>query len=303
MIPEIYKKLGVRPVIHGSGTTTRYGGSMLRPEALESMRQASQALVSIDELNEAAGAAYRFVWNIFCDWYLELAKPVLQDGTGPAREETRAMTAWVRDEILKLLHPFTPFVTEELWRLTAADDAARDGLLALAPWPVIDGLEDAEAESEIGWVIDLVSAIRSVRAEMNITFATETPLVLVGVSAATETRARRWSEVIRRLARLTDISVSDRVPTGAVQIIVRGEVVALPLLGVIDFAAENARLEKEMARVKSDLARIDAKLSNAEFIQRAPEEVIDGEREKREEAELRRSKINDALARLNALSG
>jgi valyl-tRNA synthetase len=248
--------------------------------------------------NEAAGAAYRFVWNIFCDWYLELAKPVLQDGSGPERDETRAMTAWVRDEILMLLHPFTPFVTEELWRLTAADDTARESLLALAPWPVIEGLEDVEAESEIGWVIDLVSAIRSVRAEMNITFATETPLVLVGVSADTQARAGRWGEVIRRLARLTDISVSDRVPAGAVQIIVRGEVVALPLLGVIDFAAENARLEKEMARVKSDLARIDAKLANADFIRRAPEEVIDGEREKREEAELRRAKINDALTRL-----
>jgi valyl-tRNA synthetase len=213
------------------------------------------------------------------------------------------MTAWVRDEILKLLHPFTPFVTEELWCLTAAAEVPRECLLALAPWPVVEGLEDFEAEAEIGWVIDLVTAIRSVRAEMNITFATETSLELVGVSAATEARAGRWGEIIRRLARLTDISISDRVPAGAVQIIVRGEVAALPLLGVVDFKAENARLEKEMARVNSDLARIDAKLANADFIRRAPEEVIDGEREKREEAELRRAKIHDALARLGALSG
>jgi valyl-tRNA synthetase len=248
--------------------------------------------------NEAAGAAYRFVWNIFCDWYLELTKPVLQGGDAPARNETRAMTAWVRDEILKLLHPFTPFVTEELWQVTGAGEAAGEGLLALAPWPSHEGLDDVEAEAEIGWVIDLVTAIRSVRAEMNITFATEISLVLVGASAAGEARAGRWSEFIRRLARLNDISVSDSVPAGAVQIIVRGEVAALPLAGVIDVAAENARLEKEMARVDSDIARIDAKLANADFVRRAPEEVVDGEREKREEAELRRARISDALARL-----
>jgi valyl-tRNA synthetase len=266
-------------------------------ETEKAAREITEAIETY-RFNEAAGAAYRFVWNIFCDWYLELAKPVLQDGDGPAKDETRATIAWARDEILKLLHPFTPFVTEELWRLTAAGEAARDGLLALAPWPAHDGLDDVAAEAEIGWVIDLVSAIRSVRAEMNIAFATETSLVLVGVSAATEARAGRWSEVIRRLARLTDISVSERVPAGAVQVIVRGEVAALPLMGVIDFVAENARLEKEMARVNSDIARIDAKLANAEFIRRAPEEVVDGERERREEAESRRVKINDALARL-----
>ena len=161
------------------------------------------AAIEAYRFNEAAGAAYRFVWNIFCDWYLELAKPVLQGADGPAKDETRAMTAWVRDEILKLLHPFMPFVTEELWGVTAPRRAgARDGVLALAPWPKHEGLADHEAEAEIGWVIDLVTAIRSVRAEMNIT--AEVPVVLVGVSAATEARAGRWADIIRRLARLSD---------------------------------------------------------------------------------------------------
>ncbi len=208
------------------------------------------------------------------------------------------MTAWVRDEILKLLHPFKPFITEELWQLTAPGELPRDGLLALARWPKHEGLDDLEAEAEIGWVIDLVTAIRSLRTEMNITVTTEISLVLVGVSAVTEARAARWSEIIRRLARLTGISISAGVPAGAVQIIVRGEVAALPLTGVIDFAAEHARLEKEMARVSSDIARIDAKLGNADFMRRAPEEVVESEREKREEAELRRTKINDALEQL-----
>jgi len=246
--------------------------------------------------NEAAAVAYRFVWNIFCDWYLELAKPVLQGADSAAKDETRAMTAWVRDEILRLLHPFAPFVTEELWRVTAEGGPARDSLLALAHWPEHDNLDSPEAEAEIGWVIDLVTAIRSLRAEMNIT--TPIPAVLVGVSADTAARAGRWADIIRRLARLSDISLVERAPQGAVQLIVRGEVAALPLQGVIDIAAEKARLEKELARVQSDIARIDAKLANPDFIARAPEDVVEGEREKREEAETRRLKIVEALERL-----
>jgi len=266
-------------------------------ETGKATREITEAIEAY-KFNDAAGAAYRFVWNVFCDWYLELAKPLLQGADGPAKHETRAMTAWVRDEILKLLHPFTPFVTEELWRVTAQDGAAREGLLALASWPKHEALEDVEAEAEIGWVVDLVTAIRSVRAEMNITPATTIPLVLVTASAATQARAARWAEMMRRLARLSDISFAQRPPQGAVQLIVRGEVAALPLTGVIDFAAEKARLEKEMARVSSDIARIDAKLANADFVARAPEDVVEGEREKREEAEARRAKIDEALARL-----
>jgi len=266
-------------------------------ETGKAAREITEAIEAY-KFNDAAGAAYRFVWNIFCDWYLELAKPVLQGADGPAKDETRAMTAWGRDEILKLLHPFTPFATEELWQVTGESGSVRDGLLALAPWPKLEALDDLEAEAEIGWIVDLVGAIRSVRAEMNITPATEIPLVLVAVSAATQARASRWTETMRRLARLSDISLVQRPPQGAVQLIVRGEVAALPLKGVVDFAAEKARLEKEMARVKSDIARIDAKLANVDFVARAPEDVVEGEREKREEAEARRLKINEALERL-----
>ena len=149
-------------------------------------------------------------------------------------------------------------------------------------------------------MIDLVSAIRSVRTEMNIT--TDIPVVLVGVSATTQARAGRWADIIRRLARLSEISIAASPPQGAVQLIVRGEVAALPLKGVIDFAVEKTRLEKEMARVNSDIARIDAKLANADFVARAPEEVVEGEREKREEAETRRLKIVEALERLKGMA-
>jgi valyl-tRNA synthetase len=210
------------------------------------------------------------------------------------------MIAWVRDEILKLLHPFMPFITEELWQLTAGEGAERDSLLTLAPWPHHERLSDHVAETEIGWIIDLVTAIRSVRAEMNLTMATELPLVLVGVSPETDARAGRWAEAIKRLARLSSMSISPSVPRGAVQLLVRGEVAALPLAGVIDFAAEEARLEREMARAAADIARIDAKLANADFVRRAPEEVVESEREKREEAQARRSKIAEAIERLRS---
>jgi valyl-tRNA synthetase len=244
--------------------------------------------------NEAAGAAYRFVWNVYCDWYLELAKPVLAGPEGAAKTETRAMVAWVRDEILKLLHPFMPFITEELWGVTAT--APRASLLALTAWPAYEGLTDAEAEAEIGWVVDLVSAIRSVRSEMNITAAT--PLALVSASMPTKARAARWTEFIKRLARVSEVSYADESPAGSVQLVIRGEVVALPLKGIIDVAAEQARLQKEIAKVDADIKRVDAKLNNPDFVKRAPEEIIEGEKDKREEAEARRVKILEALERL-----
>jgi valyl-tRNA synthetase len=263
------------------------------------------AAIEAYKFNEAAAAAYRFVWNIFCDWYLELAKPVLQGPDGAAKTETRAVTAWVRDEILKVLHPFMPFITEELWSVTAAEGPVRDDLLALTLWPKYDSKHAApggdEAEAEIGWVIDLIAAVRSVKAEMNIT-GTEIPLVLAGVSALTQTRAERWAQVIKRLARLSGLSVAPSPPPGSVQLVVRGEVAALPLKGVIDFPAEEARLEKELTRIDSDIARIDGKLGNADFVRRAPEEVVEVERERREEAQARRQKIVEALQRLKSAS-
>jgi len=279
--------------------------------------------------NDAAAVAYRFVWNLYCDWYLELAKPVLLGADGAAKTETRAMVAWARDEILKLLHPFMPFVTEELWAVTAASavtsgrreaagpgsrtmdsglaPAARPGmtdgratLLALAPWPAQDGIEDTEAEAEIGWVIDLVTAVRSVRAEMNVPPAAHIPLVLVGARQDTQRRAERWAEFINRLARLSAITFAENAPRGAVQLVVRGETAAIPLAGVIDITAERTRLKKELAKADADISRVDGKLANPDFLARAPEEVVEGEREKREEAAARKAKLAEAFERLKA---
>jgi len=266
-------------------------------ETQKAARDVTEAIETY-KFSEAANELYRFIWNIYCDWYLELAKPVLTGPDTPAKDETRAMVAWVRDEIVKLLHPFMPFVTEELWRVTAEQGPARDGILALTPWPKHTRLADHAAESEIGWVIDIVTAIRSVRAEMNLTVATELPVVLAGVSPETDARAGRWADMIRRLARLSSLSVAKTVPPGSIQLVVRGENVALPLKGVIDFAAEEVRLGKELTRVDSDIARVDAKLNNPKFMQNAAEEAVEEAREKRDEAEGRRAKILEALERL-----
>jgi valyl-tRNA synthetase len=272
--------------------------------AHETARTAAEVTAALEayKFNEAASAVYHFVWDVYCDWYIELVKPVLLGPESPAKTETCAMVAWARDEILALLHPFMPFITEELWAVTAEGGVARDGLLALGPWPFLTGLHDEEAEAEIGWVVDLVTAIRSVRAEMNIPPASQIPLALAAASEKTRGRADRWADMIKRLARIADISFADAPPQGAVQLLVRGDIAALPLKGVIDFAAEKSRLEKELAKVAADIARVDAKLGNADFVARAPEEVVEGERDKREEALARQAKILEALERLKSVT-
>ena len=254
------------------------------------------AAIADYKFSEAAGAAYRFVWNVYCDWYVELSKPLLTGPDGAAKNETRAMAAWALDEIFKLLHPFMPFITEELWAVTAEQGPKRAQLLALSNWPALEGLTDEAAEAEIGWVIDLVTAVRSMRAEMNITAAI--PVVLAGASKETQARAERWAEFIKRLARVSEISSAASAPQGSVQLLVRGEVAALPLKGVIDLDAERARLAKEMQKAESDIARVDAKLGNEKFVANAPEDIIEGEKEKREEAVARKAKIAEALERL-----
>src|SRR5260370_3724769 len=192
----------------------------------------------------------------------------------PAKTETQALVAFVRDQILALLHPFMPFVPEELWSVTAEGGVARESLLALAPWPLLAGLEDEAAEAEIGWVVDVITAIRSVRTEMNIAPSMQIPMVLAAVTAETYDRAQRWIDVIKRMAKIADMSAADAPPTGAVPLLVRGDTVALPRNGIIDLGAEKARLEREKAKAEAEINRIYGKLSTRDFIARAAEEEI-----------------------------
>jgi valyl-tRNA synthetase len=220
---------------------------------------------------------------------------VLQGADGAAKDETRATIAYVLDVIAKLLHPFMPFLTEELWH-----GREGEGLLALAAWPQLDGFADGSAEAEIGWVVDLVSEVRSARSETNVPAGAQIPLVLVTPAASVRARLTDWGDAIKRLARLSDIGFADNVPHQAVQLIVRGDVAALPLEGIVDLAAEQGRLQKELAKLDTDIAKIEAKLGNADFLRRAPEDVVEEQRERKEEAEARRRKIDDALSRVRA---
>ncbi|EIM24737.1 valine--tRNA ligase [Microvirga lotononidis] len=250
------------------------------------------------KFNEAAGAAYRFVWNVFCDWTLELSKPVLQGADSPAKDETRATIAFILDEICKLLHPIMPFLTEELWEVKGQEGPKRDTILALAPWSNLDHLIDPQAEAEIGWVVDLVTEIRSARSETNVPAGAQIPLALVASSEDVKARAARWGDIVKRLARISDISFVDTAPKSSIQLLIRGEVAALPLEGVIDLDAERARLAKEIQKLDADVTKIDAKLGNADFIKRAPEEVVEEQRERRDEALARKAKMEEALGRL-----
>ncbi|MBP32743.1 valine--tRNA ligase [Methylobacterium sp.] len=268
-------------------------------EAARAVDEVTGALEAF-RFNDAAAAAYRFVWNIFCDWYLELAKPVLQgEGVDPAiRAETQASVAFLIDQVAKLLHPFMPFLTEELWAIKGAELPER-GLLTLASWPDLGGLADAAAEAEVGFVVDLVSQIRSARSETNVPAAAQIPLVMVGAASEVRARVEAWRDTLLRLARLSDITFAEAPPKNSVQLLVRGSVAALPLEGVVDLAAEVARLKKEQGKAQGEIKKIDAKLGNADFVARAPEEIIEENRERRDSEAARLVKIEEALVRLS----
>ncbi|TAN01120.1 MAG: valine--tRNA ligase [Rhizobiaceae bacterium] len=247
--------------------------------------------------NDAAGAAYRFVWNLFCDWYLELLKPVFSGDDEAAKKESQEVAAFVLDEIYKLLHPFMPFMTEELWARTMPEGEGRTKLLCHAAWPAPD-FEDKEAAAEINWLVDLVSGIRSVRTEMNVPPAATAPLVLVGADEDTRQRVARHEAALARLARVSAVSFADVAPKGAAQFIVWEATACLPLGALIDLKAEAARLKKEVARTAGEIERIERKLANEKFVANAPEEIVAGEREKAEDYRLALTRLETALHRI-----
>ena len=260
--------------------------------------KAVTAALEAYKFNEAAGAVYEFVWGQFCDWYLELIKPLLAGDDENAKAETRTTTAWVLDRILKLLHPFMPFITEELWAHMVEHGVARRSLLCLSEWPVHDGLYDEAAAQEINWIVRLVSEIRSVRTEMSVPAGAKIPLVIVGADKALKERCERNIDTIQRLARLDDISFAKTAPKGAALIVAGETTAALPLAGIIDMNAERKRLEKAIQTANSDLAKMDAKLTNPQFMERAKEEAIEEAKERKGELEAEIKRFSAALKRL-----
>ena len=261
----------------------------------ETERTAVAVTQSLEALkfNEAASAVYEFVWGVFCDWYLELIKPALMGDESPAKSETRATTAWVLDQILKLLHPFMPFITEELWVHMVEHGEKRQSLLALSQWPTLTGLQSDAADAEIGWLISLVSEIRSVRSEMNVPAGAKVPLVLLEGSKALRERLLTHGDTLKRLARVDANTYAKTAPKGSAMVVAGETTAALPLAGIIDMEAEKKRLAREIEKAESDIAKMDAKLSNPSFMERAKPEAI-------EEAQARKAELAGMVKRLAA---
>jgi valyl-tRNA synthetase len=214
-----------------------------------------------------------------------------------AKAETRATTAFVLDQALKLLHPFMPFVTEELW----AQTGTRDTQLITAAWPVLDGLTDSDAQAEMDWLIGLVTDLRRLRAEMNIPPGAQLDVAVIGASPETLARLERQDVLVKRMARLANVTPSDSAPQASAQTVVGEASFALLLAGVIDFDAERARIGKEIARLDGETKRLEGKLSNERFIANAPEALVAEQREKLADYATQRGKMAEALERLAAM--
>ena len=248
---------------------------------------------------EASEALYRFIWNSFCDWYLELAKPVLNGDDAAAKSETRAAAAWALDQAMRLLHPVSPFITEELWAQTAEFDAGRTGLLIEAAWPDLSAdLVDPKADAEMGLVIATIAEGRSLRAELRAPPSAKPPLLVVDASPEAKRILQANAAVIGQMLRVSSVRDEPNPGPGALPFVAEGVTLALPLADVIDLAAEKVRLTKEIDALALDADRTRKKLDNADFVKRAPEAVVQQNRERLAEAEAALAKLQAALSRL-----
>ena len=245
---------------------------------------------------DAANAAYQFVWGDFCDWYIEMSKPVLYGEDRKAKAETKAVFAWVLRRIMIVLHPFMPFITTQIWN----DLGLGKGELMLHEW-CQDEAVDVSAQKPIDWVIEAVSQIRSLRSEMNLPAGAKLKAYLQGAKESQHYLAD-MAKVICALARLEFLQISEEEATkDMVKVVTSDGVVLLSLQGVIDFAAERERLTKELAALEKNLQGYEAKLNNPVFVERAPEKIVAEERRRRQEALDKKQKIEDSLNKIKDL--
>ncbi len=247
--------------------------------------------------SDAANTVYQFVWGAFCDWYIEMIKPILYGSNEEEKAEARAAFAWVLNRILVILHPFMPFITSELWNNTGT----RSERLINASWPKNESFDTA-AIGDIDWVIELIGSIRSLRAEMNLPAGAKLTVLLKGANADSLAHLLRFKPIICSLARLEDIcGYEDEITPDMVQSVFREASLLIPLKGVVDFAAERERLQKELAGLEQNLAGYERKLSNPSFVERAPAAVVEEEKRRRAEALENKAKVEEALARIVGL--
>ena len=265
------------------------------------MAKAKEASAEVTEnlnnfrFSDAANAVYQFVWGTFCDWYIELIKPIFYGENAAEIKEIRAVTAWTLDRILIMLHPFMPFITEELWdNLTA-----RSGKLIHAAWPADENVNAAD-KNEIDRAIDIISAIRSLRSSMNLPAGAKLHAYVKDAVAETLTAVERQKALICKLARLEELEAlgNREVTKDMVQTVSREAAILIPLKGVVDFEAERARLQKELETLNKNLEGYSRKLSNESFVAKAPAAVVAEEKRRQAEALENKAKVEDALARI-----
>ncbi len=262
------------------------------------VREVVDQAMDAHRFNDAANALYAFVWGKVCDWYVEFSKPLLMDGADDVKQETRATMAWVLDQCMVLLHPIMPFITEELWQVTAT----RDKMLVHADWPTYGAelVEDA-ADREMNWVIYLIEAVRSARGEMHVPAGLKVPLVQVDLDDAGKAAFKANEALILKLARIDSVSEGE-APKGSVSIPVPGGSFALPLAGIIDIDEEKARLEKTLGKLAKELGGLRGRLNNPKFVESAPADVVEEAKANLAARESEEAKIVAALERLKEVS-
>ena len=284
---------GCTPVAFDPSTATLALNKWIISETVKTTHEITRCIEGY-RFNDAADAAYKFAWDTFCAWYLEMSKPVLSGADGSEKDETRAAFAWTLDQILKLLHPFMPFITEELWGNIAE---SRENMLIISQWPdLADSLIDDAASKDIEWVQTLITNLRSVRADMNIPPSKKAPLLMLADKL--DPRLAAYAEVLSPMARVDGVETANEAPKGALQTVVDGITFAIPLDGLIDKGAEKARLTKEAEKAQSEIDKIDKKLGNEAFVSKAPEKVVNLQKERRAGYEAELEKLNEAISAL-----
>jgi valyl-tRNA synthetase len=259
---------------------------------------------ALDEyrFNEVAALLYHFTWHEFCDWYVELSKIALERGTPAEQEQTRTVLTMVLDSVLRLLHPLMPFITEEIWHALHAD-RGEDSIM-VQPYPVFDAAAvDDEAEQHLGLLMDVIRAVRNIRSEMNLPPGRELTAIVIPKTETVETRLRSHELYVCRLARLGEIryQADGERPRGAALAVVEGAEIYVPLAGLVNLQEESKRLEREIGKVVRDLASVQRKLADTQFIERAPEEVVEKERERVVQLEEKRVSLEKSLERLHQI--
>ena len=239
----------------------------------ETVKTLNEVNIAFDQFrfNDAAQALYSFVWGTVCDWYVELSKPLLNSDDSKIKNETRQTMGWVIDHCLILLHPIMPFITEELWETLSK----RNEMLVHCDWPEYDSaLIDHAADLEMNWVVNLIESIRSARAQLRVPAGLKIPMIFLEMDSEAKQAWENNSEMIQKLARITELTSADEIPKGSIAISAKGASFALPLEGIIDVEEEKKRLSKSLDKLQKEISALKGRLQNSKFIESAPEEVI-----------------------------